>query len=227
VNGVLNIILAISREQETIMKLTSKSFADNGRIPVEFAFCAPDPRTHVTLSKNRNPELSWSELPAGTKSLALICHDPDVPSKPDDVNQEGRTISAKLPRVDFYHWVLVDLDPKSGAIKAGEFSNGVTARGKKGPDGPHGTRQGINDYTMWFASDKDMSGNYFGYDGPCPPWNDEIPHHYVFTLYALGIAKCGVSGAFKGADVLAAIRGQVLAQARLTGVYALNPKVKL
>ena len=209
------------------MKLTSKSFADNGRIPVEFAFCAPDPRTHVTLSKNRNPELSWSELPAGTKSLALICHDPDVPSKPDDVNQEGRTISAKLPRVDFYHWVLVDLDPKSGAIKAGEFSDGVTARGKKGPDGPHGTRQGINDYTMWFASDKDMSGNYFGYDGPCPPWNDEILHHYVFTLYALGVAKCGVSGAFKGPDVLAAIRGQVLGQATLTGVYSLNPKVKL
>jgi len=209
------------------MKLTSKSIADNGRIPVEFAFCAPDPKTHVTLSKNRNPELSWSDLPAGTKSLALICHDPDVPSKPDDVNQEGRTISAKLPRVDFYHWVLVDLDPKSGPIKAGEFSEGVTARGKKGPGGPRGTRQGINDYTMWFASDKDMSGNYFGYDGPCPPWNDEILHHYVFTLYALSIAKCGVSSVFKGADVLAAIRGHVLAQARLTGVYSLNPKVKI
>ncbi len=209
------------------MKLTCKSFADHGRIPPEFAFCAPDPKTHVTLSKNRNPGLLWSEPPAGTKSLALICHDPDVPSKPDDVNQDGRVISARLPRVDFYHWVLVDLDPKSGPITAGEFSDGVTARGKKGPDGPRGTRQGINDYTMWFASDKDMSGNYFGYDGPCPPWNDEILHHYVFTLYALGVAKCGVSGTFKGPDVLAAIRGQVLGQAALTGAYALNPKVKL
>ncbi len=209
------------------MKLTSKSFVNNGRIPVEFAFCAPDPKTHVTLSQNRNPELSWSDLPAGTKSLALVCHDPDVPSKPDDVNQEGRTISAKLPRVDFYHWALVDLDPATGSIKAGEFSDGVTARGKKGPDGPRGTRQGVNDYTMWFGSDKDMSGNYFGYDGPCPPWNDEIVHHYVFTLYALGVARCGVSGMFKGPDVLAAIRGQVLGQVTLTGTYALNPKVKL
>jgi Raf kinase inhibitor-like YbhB/YbcL family protein len=209
------------------VKLISKSFSSDGKIPAEFAFCAPDPKTHVTLSRNRNPELSWSGLPAGTKSLALICHDPDVPSKPDDVNQEGRTISAKLPRVDFYHWVLVDLDPKIGPIRAGEFSDGVTARGKKGPDGPRGTRQGINDYTLWFASDKDMSGNYFGYDGPCPPWNDEIPHHYVFTLYALDVAKCAVSGTFKGADVLAAIRGRVLAQAALTGIYALNLKVKL
>jgi Raf kinase inhibitor-like YbhB/YbcL family protein len=209
------------------MKLSSASFGNNQRIPAEHAFCAPDPKSHVTLSKNRNPELSWSDLPVGTRSLVLICHDYDVPSKPDDVNREGRAISASLPRIDFYHWVLVDLDPNSGPIKAGEFSDGVTARGKKGPEGPRGTRQGINDYTMWFAADKDMSGSYFGYDGPCPPWNDTIPHHYVFTLYALDVAKCPVSGTFKGSDVLAAIKGHVLGQAALTGVYALNPGVKI
>ncbi|HSN38830.1 MAG TPA: YbhB/YbcL family Raf kinase inhibitor-like protein [Burkholderiales bacterium] len=207
------------------MKLTSSSFGDNQRIPAEFAFCAPDPGSHATLSKNRNPGLSWSGLPAGTKSLALICHDYDVPSRPDDVNQEGRVIPAALPRVDFYHWVLVDLDPASGPIRAGEFSDGVTPRGKSGPQGPRGTRQGINDYTGWFASDKDMSGNYFGYDGPCPPWNDSIPHHYVFTLYALDVAKCPVSGTFKGADVLTAVKGHVLGQAAITGIYSLNPAV--
>lgn len=208
------------------MKLTSKSISHNGRIPAEFAFCAPDPKTHVTLSKNRNPDLAWSELPTGTKSLVLIVHDPDVPSKGDDVNQEGRTISAKLPRVDFYHWVLVDIDPASGGIKAGEFSDGVTARGKKGPDGPRGTRQGINDYTGWFASDKDMSGNYFGYDGPCPPWNDSIVHHYHFTLYATDLPRCPVEGTFTAPDVLAAIAGHVLAKASLVGTYVLNPAVK-
>jgi len=209
------------------MKLTSESFGNNQRIPVEYAFCAPDPKSHVTLSRNRNPQLAWSDLPAGTKSLVLICHDYDVPSKPDDVNQEGRPIPAALPRVDFFHWVLVDLDPESGPIQAGEFSDGVAARGKKGPDGPRGTRQGVNDYTMWFASDKDMSGDYFGYDGPCPPWNDMIPHHYVFTLYALDADRCGVSGTFRGPDVLQAIRGHVLGQAALTGVYSLNPGVKV
>ena len=209
------------------MKLTSKSFADNQRIPAEFAFCAPDPKTHVTLSQNLNPELAWGDLPAGTKSLVLICHDHDVPSKADDVNKEGRTIPATLPRVDFYHWVLVDLSAATSRMRKGDFSSGVTPHGKQGPDGPQGTRQGINDYTMWFASDKNMSGNYYGYDGPCPPWNDEIPHHYVFTLYALDVARCGVSGAFKGPDVLAAIRGHVLGQATLTGVYSLNPAVKV
>lgn len=208
------------------MKLTSASFGHNQPIPAEFAFCAPDPQSHATLSRNRSPQLAWSDLPAGTKSLALICHDYDVPSRADDVNQEGRTIAAALPRIDFYHWVLVDLAPAPAAISAGEFSDGVTPRGKKGPAGPRGTRQGLNDYTMWFASDKNMAGDYFGYDGPCPPWNDTIAHHYVFTLYALDVAKCAVSGVFKGPDVLAAVKGHVLGQASLTGVYSLNPDVR-
>ena len=208
------------------MKITSQSFTDNSAIPAEFAFCAPDAKTHCTLGANRNPHLAWSDVPTGTKSLVLLCHDPDVPSKPDDVNQEGRTIPASLPRVDFFHWVLTDLDPASGAIAAGEFSSAVTARGKSGPQGPRGTRQGINDYTMWFAGDKDMAGNYHGYDGPCPPWNDSIVHHYVFTLYALDVARCAVDGVFKGADVRAAIQGHVLAEAKITGTYSLNPSVK-
>ncbi|MBI4195805.1 MAG: YbhB/YbcL family Raf kinase inhibitor-like protein [Betaproteobacteria bacterium] len=209
------------------MRFGSASFGHNFRIPPEYAFCAPDRKTRVRMSQNNNPNLAWSDLPAGVRSLVVICHDYDVPSKPDDVNQEGRTIPASLPRVDFYHWVLVDLDPGTSPIKAGEFSDRVTPRGKKGPEAPRGTRQGINDYTMWFSGDKDMAGNYFGYDGPCPPWNDTIPHHYVYTLYALGVEKCPVTGIFKGPDVLAAIEGHVLAKASFTGLYTLNPDVKV
>ena len=212
------------------MKISSASFADNSAIPVEYAFCAPDAKTHCTLGANRNPQLAWSDVPAGAKSLVLICHDSDVPSKPDDVNQEGRTIPASLPRVDFFHWVLVDLDPTLGEIKAGEFSSEVSARGKAGPhvlNGPRGARHGVNDYTMWFASDKDMCGNYFGYDGPCPPWNDSIVHHYVFTLYALDVATCGVHDTFNGSDVRNAIQGHVIAEAKITGLYSLNPTVKI
>jgi Raf kinase inhibitor-like YbhB/YbcL family protein len=208
------------------MKLLSSNFADRQPIPEECAFGKPDPALHVTLSRNDNPELAWSDAPLATRSFVLICHDPDVPGKPDDVNQEGRTVPATLPRVDFYHWVLVDIPSTMTSIRQAEFSSGVTPRGKAGPDGPHGTRQGVNDYTNWFAADKDMSGNYFGYDGPCPPWNDERLHHYVFTLYALDIERCPVSGTFKGPDVREAIRGHVLAQVSLTGTYTLNPKVK-
>ena len=123
------------------MKLTSPSIVDNQPIPSEHAFCALDSINHVTMSENRNPALIWDEIPASTKSLVLICHDPDVPSKTDDVNQEGRMIPSDLPRVDFYHWVLVDLPPTVTAINDGDFSDSVTARGKDGPSGPDGTRQ--------------------------------------------------------------------------------------
>ena len=93
------------------MKLTSSSFSNNGAIPAEFAFCSIDPVNKITMSKNRNPQLAWSGAPAGTKSFALVCHDYDVPSVADDVNKEGKSIPASLPRVDFFHWTLVDLPP--------------------------------------------------------------------------------------------------------------------
>ena len=209
------------------MKLSSTSFADNQKIPGDYAFCIPDSAHHVCLGKNRNPHLAWAEVPAGTKSFAVICHDPDVPTKGDDVNQEGRSVPASLPRVDFFHWVLVDLPASVTQIAEGEFSADVTPRGKSGPAAAHGARQGINDYTGWFAGDKDMAGDYFGYDGPCPPWNDEIAHSYVFTLYALDIPRCPVEGKFTGQQVREAIKGHVLAEAGITGVYTLNPTVKL
>jgi len=207
------------------VRLYSDSLKDGQPIPPQYAVGVPDPEQHVQFGQNLNPHLAWADLPEGTRSLVLICHDPDVPSRPDDVNQEGREVPADLPRVDFYHWVLVDIAPTLGALQEGEFSRGVTARGKSGPEAPHGTRQGLNDYTGWFKGDAQMEGDYFGYDGPCPPWNDSIPHRYVFTLYALDIERCPVEGKFTGPDVLKAIDGHVLAKASLTGLYSLNPKV--
>ena len=205
------------------MKLSSTSFSEGQRIPGDYSFCIPDPAHHVCLGRNLNPQLSWSDVPTGTRSFVLICHDPDVPSKGDDVNQEGRTVPATLPRVDFFHWVLVDLPASLTAIQAGEFSDTVTARGKSGPQAAHGSRQGVNNYTDWFAGDNDMRGDYYGYDGPCPPWNDEIMHHYVFTVYALDIDKLPLEGRFGGPEVRAALQGHILAQASLTGTYTLNP----
>ncbi len=207
------------------MKIISNSITEGRPVPGENAFCVPDPGNHVAFAPNRNPHLAWSGLPEGTRSLVLICHDPDVPSRPDDVNREGRVVPADLPRVDFTHWVLVDLDPGKGEIAEGEFSSGVTARGKDGPEGPGGTRQGVNNYTEWFAGDQSMAGDYYGYDGPCPPWNDAIVHHYVFTLYALDVDRCPVEGRFGRQEVLDAIRGHVLGEAAITGTYSLNPEV--
>ena len=207
------------------MQLTSTSFADGQKIPGELAFCVPDAAHHVCLGKNLNPQLAWSDVPAGTRSFAVICHDPDVPSQGDDVNQEGRVVPAALPRVDFFHWVLIDLPAAVNAIKEGEFSNDVTPRGKPGPQAAHGARQGVNNYTDWFAGDHDMRGDYHGYDGPCPPWNDEIVHHYVFTVYALDIETLPLTGKFGGPEARAAMQGHILAEASLTGTYTLNPRL--
>jgi Raf kinase inhibitor-like YbhB/YbcL family protein len=209
------------------MELTTTAFGPRNEIPPEFAFCAPDPATHVKLSGNRNPDFAWRGLPANTRSLALVCHDPDVPSRADDLNKEGRTIPASLPRVEFFHWVLIDLPADTGPIERGEFSEGITARGKPGPHAPRGARQGVNDYTGWFAGDKDMAGQYHGYDGPCPPWNDEIPHRYVFTLYALDVPRLDVQGAFTGQDVRRAMQGHIIGEGSVTGRYSLNPAVRV
>lgn len=207
------------------MKLQSQSFLDLQPIPVKYGFGKYDAQSRVALADNINPHLAWSEVPEGTKSFVVLCVDKDVPSKPDDVNQTDREIPADLPRVDFYHWVLVDLAANTTEIAEGAYSAGVTPRGKSGPLSLDGTRQGINDFTAWFAHDHDMSGDYFGYDGPCPPWNDSIIHHYTFTVYALDIDELPLKGKFTGADVVNAMKGHVLGQASLTGTYTLNPRL--
>lgn len=207
------------------MRLTSSSFQDGAPIPGEFAFAVQDVKNHVALSANRNPQLAWSDVPEGTESFVLIVHDPDVPSRGDDVNQEGREVPADLPRVDFYHWILLDIPAGTREIAAGSQSDRITAHGKRGPAAPEGMRHGINNYTQWFAGDPQMEGDYFGYDGPCPPWNDSIVHHYIFTLYALDVERIDIDGELTGENVRRALEGHVLAEASLTGTYSLNPKI--
>lgn len=198
------------------MQVTSASLVDGAAIPERFAFGKPG--EPVQLSDNLNPQLSWAGAPEGTRSFAVICHDPDVPSRGDDVNQADRTVPFDLPRLDFFHWVLVDLPMSTSALTEAGHCAGVTPRGK--PPGPAGGGvQGINDYTSWFAGDPDMAGDYGGYDGPCPPWNDERGHRYVFTVFALDVDTLGLSGSFTGAEARAAMEGHVLAEASLTGTY--------
>jgi hypothetical protein len=204
----------------------SSSFGHQQRIPEEFAFGVPDAAQHLRLGPNRNPHLAWSGVPSGTRSLVLLCVDSDVPTRADDVNKEGRSVPASLQRADFYHWLMVDIPPSVHEIAAGACSDGIVPRGKQSPPGPPGTRQGLNDYTAWFGGDADMGGQYLGYDGPCPPWNDELLHHYHFALFATDLARCPVEGPFSGQQLRAALQGHVLTEARLTGTYSLNPKVR-
>ena len=200
------------------------AWSDGAPIPARFAFCRQADEGHVAMSDNVNPAIRWSGAPEGIESFAIICADPDVPSAGDDVNVEGRTVPADLPRVPFYHWTLVDIPSDTTEITEGAVCNGVTPRGKATGQTDDGVA-GMNDYTGWFAGDADMAGTYGGYDGPCPPWNDSIMHHYHFEIFALDVSSLGLDGDFGGADARAAIEGHVLASASHMGTYSLNPDV--
>lgn len=100
------------------------------------------------------------------------------------------------PQLTFGHWVVFDLDPAETGLPAG-------AAERHGLPSP--ARQGRNDYGR------------IGYGGPSPPIGR---HRYVFRLYALDTTLRDRLGRPDRAQLLAAIEGHVLAEARLTGTYA-------
>ncbi|MCK5819368.1 MAG: YbhB/YbcL family Raf kinase inhibitor-like protein [Psychromonas sp.] len=198
------------------------SWANGMNIPAKFAFGQPGSDTLFALSDNINPGIRWSHAPKETKSFAIICHDPDAPSSRENVNQEGKMISDDLSRVNFFHWVLVNIPVGVSAIIEGTASSGITPRGKPIGQTPLGMT-GINDYTNWFNGDSDMEGIYGGYDGPCPPWNDSIVHHYHFQIFALDIKTLNLQNEFTGKDALQAMKEHILGVASHVGTYSMSP----
>ena len=95
------------------LKLTSSAFSTGGNIPVE----------HTCEGADLSPPLSWSGIPAGTKSLALIVDDPDAPDP-------------AAPRMTWVHWLLYNLPPAAAGLPEGVVPAAL----------PAGTREGINDW---------------------------------------------------------------------------------
>jgi hypothetical protein len=201
------------------MQIRSDSFEFRKAIPAEFALGAPD-----GFGGNRNPHLAWDDVPDGTKSFALLCIDTDAPTDPSLAGKDGVEIPVAHPRGGFVHWAMVDIPAGVREIAAGSCSDGFTRGGKQDPAGPAGARQGLNDYTGWFAGDAEKRGDYFGYDGPYPPPNDLRVHRYFFRVFALDTAKLDLPAKFTAADVFDAMHGHVLAEAATHGTYTLNPK---
>ena len=83
----------------------SSLFTEGGNIPASAAHT-------MAGGKNLSPDLSWSGVPAGTKSLAVTCYDPDAPTT-----------------VGFVHWVLFNLDPATTGLPAGAGARGNTPKG--------------------------------------------------------------------------------------------------
>ena len=217
------------------MKLHSDSFEHRGPIP---AVCAMG--TPTGFGGNRSPHLAWDEAPAGTKSFALLCTDPDAPTVAEMVGKQGVEIPVQQPRCDFTHCAMADIPADVRGFAEGAWSDGVTARGKQASARPdemqviravnvaspaslHPVRIGLNDYTNWFSGDATMGGDWFGYDGPYPPGNDLRLHRYFFRLFALDIATLDLPERFSAGDLLRAMRGHVLAEALIYGTYSLHP----
>lgn len=162
--GVL--IMAHVAAQE--FRIWSNDFKANDAIPKE---CTCDGR-------NMPPSLHWENAPENTVSFALICDDPDAPTKEPWV-----------------HWVVFNIPGVSITLPQN------LARQKKLVNG---IMQGKN------------TQNKIGYDGPCPP-PGKI-HHYHFKLFALDTLLDLQPGATKEM-VLQAIKGHILAQAEVVGLY--------
>jgi hypothetical protein len=97
---------------EGVMKLTSSAFTQGAEIPSEYTCEGAD----------RSPPLSWSAVPEGTKTLALIVDDPDAPDP-------------RAPKVTWVHWVVYNLPHDTQSLPAGAAA--------KLPDG---ARSGLNDW---------------------------------------------------------------------------------
>jgi hypothetical protein len=197
-------------------------FVPNGMIPIKYAACVPKAPGHMGFGPDINPAISWSAGPPGTQSYAIFLEDTDSPAEHRDwMNKEGETLTAKLKRQTFFHWVLIDVSSNVTSIAEGAVSNGLVPHGKPQIASPVGV-PGINNYTAVFAKNAAMNGTYYGYDGPCPPWNDDVVHHYHFRVYALGVPKLNVPANFDGSTAIAAMQGKVLAKGQEVGLYTTN-----
>ncbi|HEX2450618.1 MAG TPA: YbhB/YbcL family Raf kinase inhibitor-like protein [Gemmatimonadales bacterium] len=99
----------------------------------------------------------------------------------------------KAPKMTWVHWVLYDIPASATGLAEGIDHKQL----------PPGTREGVNDWKRT------------GYGGPCPPIGR---HRYFHKLYALD-ALLGDLGRPTAAQLAAAIKPHLLAQAELIGTY--------
>ena len=91
----------VDEEAPLSILVSSAAFTDGSSIP---------PR-HICDGEDRSPPLSWSDVPSGTGSIALIVDDPDAP---------GGT---------WVHWVLYGITPDATGLREGIPSSEVTSTG--------------------------------------------------------------------------------------------------
>jgi Raf kinase inhibitor-like YbhB/YbcL family protein len=194
-----------------------------GYLPVSSAFCMPA----GLKPQNVSPGLHWSAGPSVTRSYVVIMVDPDVTTNLALMNKPGVTIAADSPRMNIYHWELINIPADVHRLASGDDSGSFVPGGK--PIGPskYGIR-GTNDYWPYFnirpSAPPVMHGPYGGYDGPCPPSNDEKIHDYKFIVYALDVASLPLSGQFFFPEIDKAMQGHVVARGEAHAKFTFDGK---
>jgi Raf kinase inhibitor-like YbhB/YbcL family protein len=205
------------------LRVSVDTFKNGEMMPNKYAFCVPAAKGHTAPGPNFSPSISWSRGPRGTRSYAIMLYDTDSPAEQrEKMNKEGITMTSAVPRRTFFHWVLVDIPARIRSLQEGADSEARVVHGKPAKPAAVGVR-GLNDYTRVTADNDAMKGQYYGYDGPCPPWNDEVVHHYHFAVFALSVKSLDLPPAFDGGAALAVMKDKILAQGELVGRYTQNP----
>jgi hypothetical protein len=134
-------------------------------------------RQYTCDGEDKSPEIRFHGVPEGTRSLALVCDDPDAPGK------------------TWVHWVIYDIPADATALPEAVPTDEKLKSG---------ARQGRNDFGR------------VGYGGPCPPRGPA--HRYFFKAYALD-ARLDLPAGKTKAELLKAVEGHVLAEAKWMGTY--------
>lgn len=166
--------------------LRSSAFADGEIIPREF----------TCDGSGISPPLEWSGVPPRTRSLALVCEDPDAPMG------------------TFSHWVVDGLPPGVKGLKPAVAAGPVLRA-----DALIWAETSTDASAEFVNQGKNDFGN-LGYGGPCPPSGS---HRYVFRIFALDTPVGPDAAPPTRSVVLQTIKGHVLAEGRLVGRYA-RPK---
>ncbi|GIU96873.1 MAG: hypothetical protein KatS3mg013_0676 [Actinomycetota bacterium] len=209
------------------MRIESDTLADGMPIPERCAVATPTPDGRSELAGgDRSPHLRWSGEPPQTRSFAILVVDPDVPADRNRMGVEGLALGEDEPRVEFAHWLVVDIPADVHEIPEGADGDGFVPHGKPPGPLPIGGISGRNGYGELFEGNPELEGTYGGWDGPFPPWNDERVHRYRVTVYALDVDSLGLEPGFDLEAFRHAIEGHVLDEATIVPTYTLNPTLR-
>ncbi|HJR96867.1 MAG TPA: YbhB/YbcL family Raf kinase inhibitor-like protein [Actinomycetota bacterium] len=209
------------------MTLESTSLSHDQPIDLVHVIATPTADGKAEMAgADRSPHLRWSGEPDGTRSFAISIVDPDVPADRTRMGVEGLSLGDDEPRIDFAHWLVVDLPAEVHELPEGAGGEGFVAHGRSpGPTSVGGV-QGQNGYRGLFQGNADLEGTYHGWNGPFPPWNDEQVHRYFTTVYALDVDSLGLEHGFDLDTFRSAIEGHVLGSAEIVPTYTVNPALR-